>query len=56
MGEKNSMAKLTETQVKEIRTKLLIGYKTVFLAKEYGVNRRTIGRIKRKKTWGHICI
>ena len=44
-------AKLTEQDVVEIRASLL-GYRR--LAKLYGVNRCTIGAIKRGETWRHV--
>jgi hypothetical protein len=54
-GEKHPFAKLTETQVREIRTRYANGgiyYRQLEL--EYGVNRMTIGEIVRREIWKHI--
>jgi hypothetical protein len=54
-GEDNGRVILTETQVREIRTKYANGIITQLqLALEYGVERTTIGSIIRRKTWSHI--
>lgn len=50
-GEKNSKAKLSATQVAEIR-ELELPHKV--LAQRYGVSKGTIGFIKRGETWKHI--
>jgi hypothetical protein len=54
-GEKNHGAILTETQVREIRTRYANGgiwqYK---LAEEYGICKMSIARIIRRETWKHI--
>jgi hypothetical protein len=52
-GEENPMSKLTEEQVKEIRSRYVSGngYK---LAKEFGVWPMTINRIVRNVTWRTI--
>lgn len=54
-GEKHGMAKLTETQVREIRTRYERGsvtYKS--LAREYGVTREHIGVIIRRERWAWV--
>ena len=54
-GEKNGNAKLTESQVIEIRQRYVNGdvsYAT--LAKEYEVDPSLIGNIVNKKMWKHI--
>ena len=50
-GEKHPKAKLTEEQVKEIRTSNL---KAKELAKIYGVARRNIYAIRNGKSWKHV--
>ncbi len=47
-GSKNPASKLTEGQVAEIRMSEKSSY---VLAKLYGVNRRTIGRIRSGEIW-----
>lgn len=53
-GEKHPGARLTEKQVKEIRSKLLAGFKGVCLAKKYCVTMAMISSIKHGKNWNHI--
>jgi hypothetical protein len=48
-GEKCSLAKLTEKQVRGIRA--AVGKTQVMLAKEYAISRSNIGSILRRKTW-----
>lgn len=50
-GENAKHSKLTEDDVRAIRASPL-GYRR--LAKQYGVNRCTIGTIKRGQTWRHV--
>lgn len=52
MGETHPNAKLTQTQVDEIRLRYIPGHITHReLAEEYGVNRRIIGGIVNGETW-----
>lgn len=53
-GEKNGMAKLNESQVKEIKDKLKKGYYCLDLADEYQVDITTISKINVGKHWRHI--
>jgi hypothetical protein len=57
-GEKNSRAKLTEEQVREIRRRYERGWRTAqsggVLAREFGVSPSTISQIVRGKHWKHI--
>lgn len=54
-GSEAGMAKLTEAQVLEIRTRYAAGGIYQFdLAKEYGVSLITLNRIIRRVTWTHI--
>jgi len=54
-GEKHGHSKLTEDDVREIRTRYANGgVLQRQLALEYGVWQRTIGRIINRETWSHI--
>jgi predicted Zn-ribbon and HTH transcriptional regulator len=58
-GENHPLAKLTEDQVLEIRSKYVRDLKNraqrqLFLAREYGVDQGVISAIIRRKTWKHI--
>ncbi len=50
-GERNGRSKLTENQVKEIRTRLKIGDSGSSIARQYGVHQSTISLIKSSKNW-----
>jgi len=52
-GEKHPLAKLTDTQVLEIREKMKTQSQTA-VALEYGVSQVLIGRIHHRKIWTHI--
>lgn len=52
-GEKNGNAKLTETQIKQIRARLATGETQSLIAADYGVSGTTISRINRAVRWGH---
>ena len=53
-GERISSSKLTETQVKEIKIKLLNRITQKNISKEYGVSQVSISHIKLNKHWKHI--
>ena len=53
-GETNGMAKLTETQVKEIKELLNKGHTGRSLANKFNVAEATISQIKNNKLWSHI--
>jgi hypothetical protein len=54
-GESNGIAKLTENQVREIRSKYSFRkYTTKMLALEYGVGETTIKLIRYGKAWRHV--
>lgn len=55
-GSKCHLAKLTESQVAEIKRALITGVKGSVLAKQYGVNNVQISAIKLGKTWKHVII
>lgn len=50
-GDGNGAARLTETQVRDIREDFRKHYE---IAESYGVDRSTIGLIKSRKTWSHV--
>lgn len=55
-GERSPMAVLTESAVREMRSKYrkgLYGYKR--LAKEYGVNELTVYAVINRQTWKHVA-
>jgi hypothetical protein len=54
-GEKNGMAKLKESDIKEIRR--LASTREMFqkdIAKKYGIHEETVGSIHRRKRWGSL--
>lgn len=50
-GERNAMAKLTETQVIEIHSDKR---RTFIIAREYGVSSSVVSNIRKEKTWKHL--
>jgi hypothetical protein len=50
-GEDHVMSKLSNDQIREIRN---LNELNSVLAKRYGVDNSTIGRIKKNKTWKHV--
>ncbi len=53
-GEKQMLAKLTYSNIVDIRTRLLAGESGRALAKEFGVDKATISEIKTGKLWPHV--
>lgn len=53
-GERHSQAKLTEAQVREIRSRVAAGEVQRRLAAEYGVNVATVCNIVNRKIWAHV--
>jgi hypothetical protein len=53
-GERISSAKLTEAQVRIIRSRLRAGAKISALAKEFTMSKRTICDIGNLRTWKHV--
>jgi len=49
-----SPRKLSWEQVKEIRRKIEEGFRTIDLAKEYGVSDHSIYMIKKKRHWNYV--
>lgn len=50
-GEKNSMAKLTEAMVREIRRRRRAGENLIPIAKDFGIAMQTVSRIVRRDRW-----
>lgn len=55
-GERSGLAKLTEQQVRAIKSRLHNGAKCRTLAAEYGVSPSTISMIKSGKNWGWLHV
>lgn len=53
-GEGHSQAKLTETQVREIRFRTLQGERPCNLGREFNISEATIRDIRNRKSWKHI--
>jgi hypothetical protein len=53
-GEACGAAVLTKAQVLEVRRRLKNGQIQSIIAKDFGVDRSTIGYIKAGKSWGHL--
>ena len=53
-AHKRPMAKLTEQQVREIKSLLSRGYRQCDIATDYRVSRQIISDIALRKTWFHI--
>lgn len=54
IGESAINARLTESQVREIRRLLKLGARPVDLAKQFDVHKNTIHSIKNKSNWKHV--
>lgn len=55
-GSENGSSKLKENQVVEIKKLLFEGHSMYGIAKEFGVSKTTILRIKKGENWAHITI
>lgn len=53
-GERSAKAKLTESQVRQIKARIAAGDRGIDLAAAYGVSPSTIGEIKRGRLWGWL--
>jgi hypothetical protein len=53
-GEQGTLAKLTDTQVVELRRLHADGWTFTALGQRYGVHRRTVARAVRGASWGHL--
>jgi hypothetical protein len=54
-GERNGGAKLTETQVREIRHRAAAGASYSNLGAEYGVAKGTVNHVVTRRTWKHVA-
>lgn len=54
IGEKNNLAKLKDKEIPDIRNLISQGKSLNTIAKKYGVSKRCISFIKKRKTWTHI--
>lgn len=54
VGERSSMAKLTERQVREIKKRIADGEDNKSIAKDYPVASRQIYSIRIGRSWGHV--
>lgn len=55
-GDGNHRAKLTEAQVREIKTRLAAGERGRHLAAEFGVAESVVSVIKHGKSWSHVVV
>ena len=55
-GEKNSQAKLTEQQVKEIKQGFATGKTDMELAKQFNMSRQGINSIRKGKLWSYVNV
>lgn len=53
-GEKNHFAKLTDSDVVGIRTRLAAGERGRAIAADYGIHESTVSEIKHRRKWQHI--
>jgi hypothetical protein len=53
-GEAHHLARLTESSVREIRSRHAAGERSVALARAFGVSRTAISDIVRHRRWRHI--
>jgi len=53
-GEKISTARLTEEQVRDIRTRYAQGVRIMVLSREFGVCRATIKNVVDRQAWKHV--
>lgn len=54
VGSATSKAKLTETDIPVIRQRLAFGDAQAAIARDYGLDPKTIRCIKTGQTWGHV--
>lgn len=53
-GSNSARAKLEESDVKEIKRRLLQRDRIVDIAADFNVSKATISQIRREKTWTHV--
>jgi hypothetical protein len=54
VGERHGMARLTEGEVLEIRSRLEQGATQTALSVEFGISTATVGMISRRQIWAHV--
>jgi hypothetical protein len=54
-GERNPRAKLSVTDVRDIRALRSLGYSHAEIGREYGVTRQCAYRVVRRLTWAHVA-
>lgn len=53
-GERNPIARLTDAQVREIRTRAASGENQSQIGADYGIKNMTVSAIHRRRNWKHI--
>jgi HNH endonuclease len=54
-GERNHRALLTAEQVQELRRRAANGERHRLLAAEFGITKKTVGKIVERRTWKHVA-
>ena len=54
-GERVNTARLTESQVREIKARIAGGEGDASIARSYGVGRNTVNRIRTEVSWRHVA-
>ena len=54
VGERNQGAKLTESQVLDVRRRYREGARQVDIAAAFGIRQTTVSQIVRRETWAHV--
>lgn len=54
MGTENGHSKLTENDVREIRSMRKAGRRLTTIAKKYGIQFQTVSKIANRKSWKHV--
>lgn len=55
LGEDHGQSKLSEQHIREIRGLLASGITTASIGRMYGVNRKTVSKIRDRLTWSHVA-
>lgn len=53
--EPHHWQRLTEEQAKEIKRRALAGEKQALIARDFGINAKTVSKIKLGQRWPHLC-
>jgi hypothetical protein len=54
-GERNGRAKLTESSVREIRARRLLGESLRSISKAFGVSKPVVAQVCSRERWGHVA-